>query len=326
MQESKDGRYTFVTVNNGIAVLRNGSGQSLTLLRTVPVPGADKGLVLTGDGRYLIAAGGRGAVVVGVAAAEQGAAQPVRGTLASPDGDGAVGVQVSPNDQFVFVTLENSTTMAVFNLGLALKSGFGPADFVGSVPLGVEPTGVRVSPDGKWLYATSFRRTPGDGPGEGTLSVISMSRAETTPKTSVESTVDAGCTPARIVTDGSTVWVTARDSNALLAFSASKLLDDRSHALIADVHVGQQPIGLTLAAGGKRLIIVDSKPPSSTQGDGDLAVINVSDALAGKPALLGVVPAGGQPHQLTLSENGSTLLVTNQITGQLQAIKIADLP
>jgi hypothetical protein len=325
--ESDDGRYTFVTAGNRIAVLSNNGGLSLTLLRTVPVPGADKALNLTGDGRYLVAAGGRGAVVVSVAAAEQGTGNPVVGRLTSPHGSGAVGVLLSPDGKYLFVTLQNSTTIAVFNFALAAASGFSTSGFTGFIPLGDQPVGMHTSLDGKWLYATSFRRTPGRGPGEGTLSVINLATAETSPAKSVRTTVNAGCSPARIQTQGNTntVWVTARDSNALLGFSASKLLSDPAHALLAVVPVGPGPIGLTPLS-NDRFVIADSNYASPSHAAGELAVVSTANALGGKPAVLGVIPAGGQPHQLTQSERGTVLLVTNQVTGQLQAITIADLP
>ena len=62
---------------------------------------------------------------------------------------------VSPDNRFAFVTLELSDSLAVFDLRKALASGFGPADFVGTVPLGTAPVGLAVSPDGRWIFATS---------------------------------------------------------------------------------------------------------------------------------------------------------------------------
>jgi serine/threonine protein kinase/6-phosphogluconolactonase (cycloisomerase 2 family) len=332
VQESHDGQYTFVTVNDGIAVLRNTGGLVPVLQNTIHVPGADKGLAVTHDGRYLIAANGNGAVVVDVGQAEQGAANPVRGQLVSPSlsqrGDGAVGVRISPDDAYVFVTLQNTTKMAVFSLARALAQGFGKSDFQGYVPLNSQPVGIGASPDGQWLYVTSFQRQATTQPSEGTLSVVNLRQAETHPAKSVVSTVNAGCSPARVVTsgDGSTVWVTARDSNAVLAFSAAKLRGSPAHALMAHMRVGQGPIGLTLADGGKRLLVADSNQASSTGTSGDLAVINTAAALAGQPALLGALPTPGEPRQVTLAANGSTLLVTNQVTDQLQAVTVADLP
>ena len=333
VQESQDGRYTFTTVKNGIAVLRDTPGALVPALqRTIHVPGAGKGLFVTHDGRFLLAAAGNGAAVVDVAQAEQGFANPVRGVLSSPAlsarGNGAVGVRTSSDDAYAFVTLQNTTKMAVFSLSRALSQGFSTSDFTGFVPLNVQPVGINASPDDQWLYVTSFQRQATPQASEGTLSVVSLRQAETRPAKSVVSTVNAGCSPARVVTsgDGATVWVTARDSNSVLAFSAAKLRSSPSHALIARVRVGPGPIGLTLARGGQRLIVADSNQASASGANGDLAVIDTAAALAGKPALLGVLPTPGEPRQVALAAHGSTLLVTNQVTGLLQAVKVADLP
>ena len=69
----------------------------------------------------------------------------------------------SPDGRFAFVTLEDSQRAAVFNLGAALSRGFGPADYVGSIPLELAPVGITVSPDGRWLYATSEIAQRGTG-------------------------------------------------------------------------------------------------------------------------------------------------------------------
>jgi DNA-binding beta-propeller fold protein YncE len=332
VQESKDGRYTFVTVNTGLAVLQNEAGLAPKLLHVIHIAGNNKGMAFTSDGRYLLIANGQGAAIVDVAAAELNQADAVRGVLrspkTSPHDNGAVGVRVSRDNQYAFVTMQNTTSMAVFRLGKFIAAGFTGRSFAGLVPLGTQPVGIGQSADGKWLYATSFRKTPGAGPGQGTLSVINMKAAETQPATSVKATVDAGCSPARVLTsaDGKTVWVTARDSNAVLGFSASKLLTDSSHALVANVRVGSGPIGLSLAAGGSRIVVADSNYVDTTGKAGDLAVIDPAKALAGKPALLGVIPAGGQPRQLAQADHGHRLLVTDQLTGQLQDITVATLP
>jgi hypothetical protein len=42
----------------------------------------------------------------------------------------------------------------------AVSRGFGSADYVGSIPLGQAAVGLAVSPDGRWLYATSQQRGP----------------------------------------------------------------------------------------------------------------------------------------------------------------------
>jgi DNA-binding beta-propeller fold protein YncE len=324
VRESKDHQFTFATVQHGIAVLRNGSGTVPALVTTIHINKADKGLALTKDGKYMLAAGGSGAVVINVAEAEQGVADPVVGRLKAPQGSSAVGVVVSPDSKFAFVTLQATTHMAVFNLAQALSSGFGPSDFVGFVPLGVQPVGLTRSDDGKWLYVSSFQRKPGPEPAPGTLSLVSMSGAETDPAHSVKHVVDAGCSPARITTDGTSVWVTARDSNAVLGYSADKLVSDPQHALVAVVKVGPGPIGIALTPNGQDLVVADSN--QATTANGNVAVISTSRALAGKPALLGVIPAEGQPRQLTIASGGKTVLVTLQATAKLMGINVSDLP
>jgi serine/threonine protein kinase len=329
VQESRDGKYTFVTVKDGLAVLRNVSGAAPSFVRMISIPGSDKGLFPTEDGRYLLIANGNGAVVVDAAKAELGSPRPVLGELTapalSPGGNGAVGVRASANGKFVFVTLQNTTKMAVFNLGQALADNFRKRALVGYVPLGVQPVGIGESPDGSLLYVTSFQAGHGQEPSEGTLSVVNRAKAQTDPATAVQTTVRAGCSPARIVTSGGTVWVTARDSNTLLGFSASKLLSEPAKALVAQVRVGAQPIGLTLVNGGRRIVIADSNSAGG-HSPGSLAVVDSAQALAGHPAVLGYVPAGGQPRQLTVGAAGDVILATNQVSNQLQQISVAALP
>ena len=327
VQESADGKYTFATIGNGIAVLQNnGAGSAPTLIRTVQAKGADKGLALTPDGRYLLAAGNDDVIVINVEQAEQGAANPVTGVLDSPSGSGAIGVATSPDGKFAFLTLQNTTHMAVFNLAKALSGGFSPGDFVGFVPLGVQPVGIGVSSDGKWLYVTSFQKAAGPMPAPGTLSVVSLPGAETKPATSVKAVVDAGCSPARVISDKSTVWVTARDSNALIAFSAARLVSDPKHALLAKVTVGLSPIGEAFIDGGKRIVLADTNLNTNPKVSGDVAVVDPARALAGKPALLGIVPANGQPRQFAVADHGTSLLMANQVSRDLQALQLSDLP
>jgi len=325
LQHSTDGRYTFVTVSNGIAVFHNNGGLSLSLLRTVPLPGAGTGLETTTDGHYLIAADGSGAAVLSVSALEDGAAHPVLGMLTSPHGSGAATPMLSVDDQYLFVALTGSHSIAVFNFGLAVKSGFSATHFIGDIPAGVQPTGMRLAVDQNYLYATSLRRKPGNGPSEGTLSVINVPEAEKDPAKSVKVTVDAGCGPERIYPSQNTVWVTARDSNAILAFSASALLANPSHALLAVVPAGPAPVGVTPLTDG-RIVITDSADGAARGGSGNVAIISGDSALAGKPSLLGVVPVAGEPYQLTRIENHNTLLVTNLATGRLVALNVTSLP
>jgi DNA-binding beta-propeller fold protein YncE len=334
-----DGRWAFVSLGtNTVEVLRTGSFtpaavRTIHLSKASPAAGA-LGEALTGDGRYLLVASGTGAVVISVPRAEQGSVDPVLGTLSSSPGNagGAIEVTVSPDDQFAFVTLEDSADAAVFNLGRALAHGFGAADFVGDIPLGLAPVGMALSPDGHWLYATSevTSRTSASPQSQthGTLTVINLRTAETHPVASVVATVAAGCQPVRVITtaDGTEIWVTARASDALLCFSTAALRTDPAHALIARVQVGEAPVGLVLVDNDKRIVVADSNRFTANGAQANLGVVNVATALAGKPAMTGFISAGRFPRQFALESDGTTLLATNFASGQLEAVNVADLP
>jgi len=363
-----DGRYGFAAVpgDSVIDVLqmaKTASGRPV-LVRSIPVAGQPLGETITPDGRYLLAADGNGAVVISVARAESGAASPVLGTLAALGGSGngqgalsasAIEVATSRDGRYAFVTLEYDQRAAVFNLAGALSHGFGSADYVGSIPLGQAAVGLAVSPDGRWLYATSevaapaqhavgIRRSParsgpalsarqaaraGIVPNEppGTLTLIDLRRAETDPAHSVVATVDAGCQPVRVITaaNGTQVWVTARASDDVLCFAAARLVTDPSHALVAVVRVGEAPVGLTAIRGSTLIMVADSNRFNEPGAHADLTVINVADALDGRPALVGHIPAGLFPRDMTTAPNG-TVLVSNFNSGQVEAVDTATIP
>jgi DNA-binding beta-propeller fold protein YncE len=331
------GRWSFVSVpSSSIIGFRAGSSLPPTLAFSLPVTSQALGEAITHDGRYLLAASASGVLVIGVARAEHGSSNAVLGSLTSltsPAAAGAAGaieVAVSRDDRFAFVSLEDSDEIAVFDLNRALTHGFGPADFVGTIPVGEGPVGMAASPDGQWLYATSEvergMRPSVNVPG--TLSVINLHRAETDPAGSVVSTVVAGCGPVRVITSasGSVIWVTARESDALLAFSAARLRSDPARSLIAQLEVGEAPVGLALVSNGRRIVVADSNRFGAPGAASSLAVVSVAAALAGQPALLGFVGAGQFPREMALEPGGKTLLVTNFGSQQLEAVDVADLP
>ena len=331
-----NGRWSFVStgVGRSIEVLRANLGPAPVLAHRIAVPAAVHGEALTPDGHYLLAASGSGAVVIRVAHAEHGRADSVLGTLTSPGGVGAIEVALSRDGRFAFVTLQGSGTLAVFNLAAALASGLRDSGFVGDVRLGVNPIGIAMAGNGQWLYVTTQQRDQQAG-GQGTLSMINVRQAESDPARSVRETVLAGCDPGRVITTsgGATVWVTARASNALLAFSAARLRSDPGRALIAKVRVGQSPIGLTALPGGRRILVADSglhgsgPPGSGPPGDrrASLGVINTTAALAGRPALLGVIRAGVLPREFAVEPGGRTALITNSASHQLEAVNVSQL-
>jgi len=319
------GQYSFVStgVGHSIEVLRSSGTLAPAPVRRIKVPAAPHGEAITPDGQYLLAASGSGAVVISVARAEHHRQGAVLGTLTSPNGSGAVEVALSRDGQFAFVTLENSGTMAVFNLRAALAGGLRTSGFVGDLRLGINPIGMSVSQDGQWLYVTTQKRTTTSE--QGTLTVVSVPKAETSPAQAVQATVQAGCDPGRVITTagGATVWVTARASNALLAFSAARLRTEPSRALIAKVGVGAAPIGLTALNGGSRILVANSGRHGT--GRASLGVIDTAAALRGRPAVLGLIQAGLLPREFAVEPGGRTALVTNSVSHQLEAVNVSSL-
>jgi DNA-binding beta-propeller fold protein YncE len=284
---------------------------------------APLGVALTPDGRDLIAAAGDGAIVFSVAGLERAGTSATQavGVLRS-SGEGAIETAVSPDGTYVFVTLEDSDELAVFNLSRSLHRGFGRSDLVGTVPLGVAPVGVAVAPGGGYLYVTSEARATSSD--QGTLTTIDMAEAERDPARAIVSTVDAGCSPVRVVATSTSVYVTARGSDAVLAFDAGSLVRRPGSALEGEVQVGEAPVGLALVHHDRDLVVADSDRFSAAGAGSSLAVV----AIRGRDemSLQGYVRTGAFPRDMAVSPHGTTLLVGDYASGQLEAVNVRTLP
>jgi DNA-binding beta-propeller fold protein YncE len=331
--------WSFVDELNGGVVVVSDVESTPRVLRTIAVPGEALGNSVTRDGRYLLVAdGGGGASVLSVARAEAGSGHALLGRLRQPVGStaggGAIEVTSSNDGRYAFVAIENADAVAVYDLHAAIADHFDKRTYVGSVPLGPTVVGLAVSPDGRWLYATSEQGNSSRSPGtlsvvpQGTLSVISVTKAERHPAVAVVATVGAHCSPVRVVVsaDGSTVWVSARESDQVLAYSSRKLLTDPKRALLAAVRVGAEPVGLALVADGRDLVVADSDRYAAPGERADLNVVDASAALAHRPAIVGSIPAGAFPREMAVEPNGKALLVSNFGSGQLEKVSIATLP
>ncbi len=329
------GPFDVATVN-GFAFV-SGAGQGLAVMNTSKsVPSVlwssplkhAQGETLTPDGRYLVVTGGNGISVFRVSSLEQVAGAAPVVSLGSPGQKHAEDVAVTPDGRYAFVTYQFSAHVGVFNLQRALTSGPGSADLVGLIPVGPQPIGIAMTPDGKHAYVASGQAHASTA-GAGVLSVIDVPQAEKHPgSASVTKTIPAGCQTNRLEfsPDGQYLWVTAVGSNALLGFSAAKLLSDPGHALIARVAVGQSPLGLAVISKGSRIVVADSNRDKGQGTVANLAVVDTAKALAGRPALLGYLRSGLQPRQFAVASHGATLLVTNTKSAQVQAVDLTHLP
>jgi serine/threonine-protein kinase len=334
---SRDGKYVFATNPLTLSVLTMSGNQTATAQYHYYVASSGenaKGVTLTSDGRYAAVAVGNQVNIQSATGAEQDANSANAANLIIPrvrPVTDAYEVALTPDDRYAFVSMRNTNKLAVFNMHKALVNGQTlPGVFLGTVTLGIQPTGLAVSPDGLWLYVASAAksRTAAFGPSEGLLSVLSVQKLETSnPSAALAGQATAGCGPAEVVVsaDGKMVWVTAQASNELLGFSAAKLQTDPQHALTAEVPVGQTPTGLILVDGGSKIIVADSNL-NAVPGSDNLAVVDVAAAIARKPALIGYIPSGRMPLHFALSALAPYLYVADGGAAQLQIVSIAALP
>jgi DNA-binding beta-propeller fold protein YncE/tRNA A-37 threonylcarbamoyl transferase component Bud32 len=316
----------------------SGAGTGLAVMNTSkPVPSVmwssalqhAQGEALTPDGRYLLVTGGTGITVFQVSSLEQAAGAGSVGSLGIPGQKHAEDVAVTPDGKFAFVTYQDSAHVGVFDLQRALKSGFqSPGVVAGTIPVGPQPIGIAMAPDGKRAYVASGQDHATTS-GAGVLNVIDVPQAEKQPGPAVVmKSVPAGCQTNRVAfsPDGQQLWVTAVGSNALLGFSAAKLVSDPAHALIARVAVGQSPLGLAVISNGSRIVVADSNRDGGAGAEANLAVVDTAKALAGKPALVGYLRSGLQPRQFAVVSHSTTLLVTNSKSAQVQTVDLSRLP
>jgi hypothetical protein len=80
-----------------------------------------------------------------------------------------------------------------------------------------------------------------------------------------------------------------------------------------------------LVRDGSRMVVAESNRFSAQRATSDLSVVNVATALAGKPAVAGLIPAGQFPREMAFVP-GQRLLVSNFASGQLGAISLPSLP
>jgi serine/threonine protein kinase/DNA-binding beta-propeller fold protein YncE len=317
----------------------SGAGSGLSVLNTSSsVPSVmwssslkhAQGEALTPDGHYLLVTGGTGITVFRVSSLKQVAGSRPVGSLGIPGQKHAEDVAVTPGGQYAFVTFQDSDHVGVFNLQRALTSGFrSPGVVVGKIPVGPQPIGIAMAPDGKRAYVASGQDNA-TTTGAGVLNVIDVPEAEKHPDSAgvVMKSIPAGCQTNRVALspDGQDLWVTAVGSNALLGFSAAKLLSDPAHALIARVAVGQSPLGLEVISNGSRVVVADSNRDGGADDQANLAVVDTAKARAGKPALVGYLRSGLQPREFAVVSGSSTLLVTNTKSAQVQTVDLGRLP
>ena len=332
----------FVALNTSLGVL-NTSAFIPNLIHEIQLPApyvslsGSTGIALTHDGRHVIVTASSVAlIVVDVAKAATGSPDAVVGVLngMAAAGSSAIEVSTSRDDSYAFVSQEDGSgqtggrgTIEVFKLERPAANGTVSGTYVGYLTLGDRVVGTALSSDGRTLYATSEEASINTT--QGTLSVIDVHKLKTDPSKALVSKVLAGCGSARVIVsrDDQTVWVTARESNALLAFDASKLISNQSAALLASVQVGTSPVDLKfVGANDRRILTANSNRFLYAKATTGLSVVDVDAALRGEKANLGQFPTGLFPREIAVSPDGKTVLVSDHDSSMIQAIDVSTLP
>ncbi|ADV80905.1 hypothetical protein [Terriglobus saanensis] len=276
--------------------------------------------------------------------------QVSQGPLASHQG--SFDVVVTPDGKYAFVANEfgvaaGATTegnIGVVALQYDSTGVVTTGTLLGQVSTGGQGiAGVTISPDGSRLYVTSevagaSSKAAGTGNpvltksncteqagvaphDNGLLTVIDVAAAEASPSSSaIVATVNAGCTPVRAVetTDGSTLWVSARGDNRVLALSTGMLETNPDNALLGYADTGgTEPVGLRLFDGGKLLAVANSNRfEAGTTANATI----LSVAVPAKASVVQTIPTGLFPREITVGSDDRTLYLTNYNSGSLQVV------
>lgn len=228
----------------------------------------------------------------------------------------------SPDGNFVFVALEYDNSVAVIDVVNRA--------YVGAIPIGgTAVTGLALSPNGSTLYvvcevASEFAAqnpTSSADQNVGAITVVDVAQAETHPARSVIGKAFAGRAPVRIVAsaDGTTLWVTARGSNAVLKLDAATLLSTTVNPLLATVVVGPAPVGLTFVDGARALAVTNSNRFAGPHANQTIMFLDAAQA-----TVLGQVAVGAFPREL--GADAQTLFVGNFNSSTINAMSLTGLP
>ncbi len=276
--------------------------------------------------------------------------QVSQGSVASDQG--SFDIVISPDGKFAFVANEYgiaSGATAEGNIGvIALQYDSTGVVTTGTTLVGQISTGgqtiagVTISPDGSRLYATSevegtfttaaggsnpiltrtgcYQQAGGGTQANGLLTVIDVAKAEANPSSAaIISTVNAGCSPVRAAetADGSTLWVSARGDNRVLAFSTGMLETNPGNALLGYADTGgTAPVGLRLFDSGKLLAVANS----NRFGTGTANATVLSVAVPAAASVVQTIPTGLFPREITVGSDDRTLYLTNYSSGTFQVI------
>lgn len=316
---------------NGVVAF-NATPDGLKQTGFAATPGQAADMALTHDGGLLVIAAQARVVFVDMPRLLAGDANAVLGDFNSDSTDSSITTAISNDDHWLFVAEEQDERITVIDLKRVRASGFKDKAILGHIPVGPGPVGMVISSDGRYLYATTEQAASGAptcppemaggrGHAHGELDVIDVATAAVQPKKAVIAHTDAGCNPVRVLLSSGdeTAFVTARGSNAVLAFDTQGLRP------LGEVKVGPSPVGMALSRDGQTLFVADSDRFSGVEAKPMLVVVDVGQVRQGQMTAVRSLKVGRFPREMAVSPDGANLALGDFGGGDLLLMKIADL-
>jgi DNA-binding beta-propeller fold protein YncE len=329
VKPSADGCWVFASVgggNPGIAVLKRGN-RRIDLVRVVSVPSAPAGIVLTHDGKLLIAAAASSVAILDVERMTTGAEMPIAGTFSGPDRgfSGAVYVNVTSDDKLLFVSQESAQMITVIDLERARQNRYSADSILGNIPVGVAPIALTFSPDGKWLYTTSEVAAPDwkwpkacrpEGPPitreviaarqaavDRQISALQSKQVNASEKEKAQLQEQIDWIKANV--DNSSSLPLVSPEGAVVVVDVARARTDPEQSVAARIPAGCSAVRMAISPDGGRIYV-------TARNDNAVGVFDTSKLLADPAhARLGTAAVGEAPVPVAVIDRGRKVVVGN---------------
>ncbi|HEY6340448.1 MAG TPA: hypothetical protein VIY49_03065 [Bryobacteraceae bacterium] len=328
VKASGDGCWVFVSVggaNGGIAVLKRGNGR-MDVARVVPVTPAPAGIVLTHDGKLLIASATSSAVVLDVGRMTTGAENPVVGTFSGFDRSflGSVYVNVTSDDKLLFVSQEAAQAITVIDLARARQNGYKPEAIIGNIPVGGAPIALTFSADGRWLYTTSEGAAPQwnwpkackpEGPPQTPEQIAARKAAAERQITALQAqqagASDKGAAQLQERIDALKAFANSTSSQlvnpegAVVVVDVARAKTDPANSVVGRIPAGCSAVRMAISPDGRRIYV-------TARNSNAVGVFDTSKLLSDADhARLGTAAVGEAPVPVAVIDGGKKVVVGN---------------
>jgi YVTN family beta-propeller protein len=194
-------------------------------------------------------------------------------------------VQDSGIDHFAYVTNHGSNSVSVIDLATNSVAA--------TVPVGQNPVGVAVTPDGAFVYVANY--------GADSVSVLA------TMTNNVVATIPVSANPwgVAITPDGASVYVTNNTSNTVSVIATA------TNTVVATVPVGARPLGLAITPDGAFAYVANNHSHT-------ISVIGTQTN-----TVEATIPVSLYPYAVAITPDGDQVHVTQSYGGYLNIIDTA---